>query len=240
VSGAGAQRDDVRHPPDRAGQVSRTSAQPVPFRASVRRLSAWAAELCAAIRWFLVGGSPRETEMAEPTARPHRPALLQMWLPRRARVPKSIVEAAPGTYISRHDRPVGIGRPRSPESVHQVTLHGSKVTSVRERVELRRYSHGASVDQTEARKATARSFGRSDRSAQRHPWLLRSIRPKRATLSMRGVIYVRSRASQLARMLNRRGPKPGGSAAGIAPASPFPFPVPVSVPHDPGETGMGG
>jgi hypothetical protein len=35
-------------------------------------------------------------------------------------------------------------------------------------------------DDTDARKATVRRFGRSDRSAQRHPWLLRSIRPTRA------------------------------------------------------------
>ena len=39
-------------------------------------------------------------------------------------------------------------------------------------------------DDTDARKAARRCFGRSDRSAQRHPWLLRSIRPKRATTSL--------------------------------------------------------
>ena len=41
--------------------------------------------------------------------------------------------------------------------------------------------YDASVDPTDARKATVRRVGRSDRSALRHPWLLRSIRPKRAT-----------------------------------------------------------
>ena len=35
-------------------------------------------------------------------------------------------------------------------------------------------------DDTDARKATVRRFGRSDRRAQRQPWVLRSILPKRA------------------------------------------------------------
>src|SRR6516162_5422715 len=39
----------------------------------------------------------------------------------------------------------------------------------------------APADPTEARKPTVRRVGRSDRRAQRHPGLLRSIRPKRAT-----------------------------------------------------------
>src|SRR5215467_8102936 len=50
-----------------------------------------------------------------------------------------------------------------------------------EHIELRSHFPDASVDHTDARKATVRRFGRSDRRAQRHPWLLRSIRPKRAT-----------------------------------------------------------
>src|SRR5215469_6378042 len=40
-----------------------------------------------------------------------------------------------------------------------------------------------SVD-AEARREARRCFGRSDRRAQRHPWLLRSIRPTRATTSL--------------------------------------------------------
>src|SRR5262249_26791313 len=35
-------------------------------------------------------------------------------------------------------------------------------------------------DDTEARREARRCVGRSHRSAQRHPWLLRSIRPTRA------------------------------------------------------------
>ena len=47
----------------------------------------------------------------------------------------------------------------------QVAVHESKVTS---------------VQKASNREATSRARRRSDRSAQRHPWLLRSIQPTRA------------------------------------------------------------
>ena len=48
-----------------------------------------------------------------------------------------------------------------------VPVHESRVISVQNCIEPRACSEGASVDPTDARKATVRRFGRSDRRAQR-------------------------------------------------------------------------
>src|SRR6185312_5542380 len=45
------------------------------------------------------------------------------------------------------------------------------------------------IEQHRAVKLLLGSIGRSDRSAQRHPWLLRSIRPTRATATVESTMH---------------------------------------------------
>jgi hypothetical protein len=95
----------------------------------------------------------------------------------------------------RHDEPGDGPDPREieypcpPGPAFQVTVDGSKMTRVQKCMGPRsdfldapvdptptraRRPFDASVDHTDARKATVRCFGRSDRRARRHPWLHRS------------------------------------------------------------------
>ena len=57
--------------------------------------------------------------------------------------------------------PAACARGPSP-SFLGVAVHEAKVTSAEKSIERRRYSPDASVDPTDARKATVRRFGRSD------------------------------------------------------------------------------
>src|SRR5262249_35413216 len=62
----------------------------------------------------------------------------------------------------------------------EVTVPESMVTNVQIASRREVAAPDASVDPTDARNEARRCVGRSDRRAQRHPWLLRSIRPTRA------------------------------------------------------------
>jgi hypothetical protein len=98
---------------------------------------------------------------------------------------------------------------------------------------------GASVDPTDARNTTVRCFSRSDRRAQRHPWLLRSIRPKRCD-KLKGIVCIRPPACRVgpkyrpAKPVQSGGANPWGSSpAHLITTLPRPCAAPSVTPKTP-------